>query len=143
MIIRFYVATALGNSDRQQAMVRAIEAAGHVVTVDWHALGPVERDPAAYAERARVDADGVFNCWHLIFIVEGGRGAHWELGYAAGLKRLGLHIRITMVHHVPLEEVGPYPMIFYWHNESVNETIFADIPDYEALIRGLTTTREA
>jgi len=81
--MRFYIATAFGNSRVHNAVRDALVGHGHEITYDWTTpdCGEGVHDPSYVAKQ---EIDGVLEADFVCILLPGGRGTHTELGVALG-----------------------------------------------------------
>lgn len=81
--MKFYIATRLENHAQHNRVRDALVAAGHQITYDWTAHGPVWRAGLdRIREVAVLERKGVRDADFVVVLLPGGRGTHAELGMA-------------------------------------------------------------
>ena len=83
--MKIYIATKLANTEQYAEVRQLLMALGHQITYDWTVHGSVKD---ASLERLREvghrEEDGIRVADAVIGLLPGGRGTHWELGFASG-----------------------------------------------------------
>lgn len=87
----YYIASKLENAPLVKKLKAALDAAGWNHTYDWTVHGSVAgQGSRVIAEVASNEVSGVARARCVIGLLHGGRGTHWELGLAQGLRTLDI-----------------------------------------------------
>jgi hypothetical protein len=111
--VKVYIASRLENIDNVKLLGDFLRGNGHEITYDWTTHGPVyQHGTARLQEVQRNELQGIADADMVIALLPGGRGTHFELGYATGL-----YIPILLVGHRLYFVAGPETCAFY-HGEA-------------------------
>lgn len=109
---KFYIATALANTLKYEAVRARLQAEGHYLTFDWLEAGAVDQTSVKdMAKRSRDDLGGLSDADCVIVILPGGYGTHVELGYA--LRMANIKVIIWAEGGLAMSHAGPYPCVFH------------------------------
>ena len=108
--MKFFVSGKFGTEEEAKATMRALQDAGHQITLDWTAFGdlrPYDQNSSASREAAIAETHGVREADVLVLMAnDKGVGMYVELGIAISL---GIPIRVitdmenlTIFFHHPL-----------------------------------------
>jgi len=109
---KFYIATALANTLKYEAVRARLQAGGHSLTFDWLEAGPVDQTSVKdMAKRSRDDLGGINDADCVIVILPGGFGTHVELGYA--LRVASTKVIIWAEGGLAISHPQAYPCVFH------------------------------
>ena len=108
---KFYIATALANTLKYEAVRAWLQASGHYLTFDWMEAGAVDPTVKAMAKRSSDDLCGVRKADCVIVILPGGYGTHVELGHA--LAAPNTKVIIWAEGGLAVQHTGLYPCVFH------------------------------
>ena len=137
--MRYYIATRLERHADHNAVRDLMAAAGHQITYDWTAHGPVWRSGAERIREVSVlETRGVLDADVVIVLLPGGRGTHAELGMAiAADKPILLHCADAAMFGAT-----PETCAFYHHPAALTATGSLDeIPRLVTMLRGCKACR--
>lgn len=108
--MKVYIATKLANTEQYDQVRSLLMELGHQITYDWTMHGSVkETSTERLREVGQREEKGIRDADVVVGLLPGGRGTHWELGFASGLKR-----PIILLGAPKFFTVGNETTTFYW-----------------------------
>ena len=114
--MRYYIATALSKIADHNLIREALKRFKHTISYDWTLHGSVKSvSVARLREVAIFEMRGILEADFVIVLLPGGKGTHFELGFAMGNnKKVFLHSEDSS-----LFDLGPQTSPFYHHSDLI------------------------
>lgn len=109
--MKVYIATKLANTEQYDQVRSLLMDLGHQITYDWTMHGSVkETSSERLREVGQREEKGIREAELVIGLLTGGRGTHWELGFASGLNKPIILLGDPETHFA----IGALTTTFYW-----------------------------